>query len=102
LLDKISADLPKKSAVLAKLGDPIEIKDEPEQEIYIYRFLLQTPRIEEGYESNALNEVKLSFDKKNHELFNMAGNFAGLKIAIDYRKFLGVAAQLKHSTRLVS
>ncbi len=88
LLDKISAALPKKAIVLAQLGAPLEIRDEPEQEIYIYHFLLDTPRVEAGYENNALNEVKLSFDKKNHELFNMAGNFAGLKIAIDYRTFL--------------
>jgi hypothetical protein len=88
LLGKISAELPTQMAVLAQLGDPLEIKDEPEQDIYVYRFLLDSPRIEAGYESNALNEVKLSFDKKNHALFNMAGNFAGLKIAIDYRKFL--------------
>ena len=91
LLAKISAELPKKSAVLAKLGEPLEIKDEPDQEIYIYHFLLDTPHIDKGYENNALNEVKLSFDKKNHELFNMAGNFAGLKVSIDYRKFLDVA-----------
>jgi len=91
LLDKISAELPKKFAVLAQLGEPLEIKDEPDQEIYIYHFLLDTPHIEAGYENNALNEVKLSFDKKTHELFNMAGNFAGLKVSIDYRKFLDVA-----------
>lgn len=93
LIGKINAELPKKAQVIAKLGEPLEIKDEPEQEIYIYHFLLDTPRIEQGYESNALNEVKLSFDKNTHELFNMAGNFAGLKISIDYRKFLNVAGQ---------
>jgi hypothetical protein len=88
---KISADLPKKSAVLARLGAPLDIKDEPEQDVYIYHFLLDTHRIEAGYEANALNEVKLSFDKKNQRLFNMAGNFAGLKVSIDYRKFLNAA-----------
>lgn len=87
-LGKISAELPTQTAILAKLGEPLEIKDELEQETYLYRFLLDSPRIEAGYENNTLNEVKLSFDKKNHALFNMAGNFAGLKIAIDYRKFL--------------
>lgn len=91
LLSKITATLPKKAAVLAQLGVPLEIKDEPGQEIYIYHFLLETRHIEEGYEANALNEVKLSFDKKNQELFNMAGNFAGLKVSIDYRKFLDKA-----------
>ncbi len=88
LLEKISADLPKKAAVLAQLGEPFEIKDEIEQEIYIYRFLLETHHIEKGYEDRALNEVKITFDKKTQELVRMAGRFAGLKVSINYRKFL--------------
>ncbi|MGR9012952.1 MAG: hypothetical protein ACU83U_04840 [Gammaproteobacteria bacterium] len=91
LLEKISGDLPKKPAVLAQLGEPFEIKDEAEQEIYIYRFLLETPHIEEGYEDRALNEVKITFDKKNQDLVRMAGRFAGLKVSINYRKFLNEA-----------
>jgi hypothetical protein len=86
-IEKIAADLPKKPAVIAKLGQPFEVKKEKEQEIYIYRFLLDTKTIEEGYEDNALNEVKLSFNYKTQELIRMAGNFAGLKISINYRKF---------------
>ncbi len=35
-----------------------------------------------------MNEVKISFDKKTQELVRMAGRFAGLKVAINYRKFL--------------
>lgn len=84
---KILAELPKKERVLAKLGKPLEIKQEDGQEIYIYHFLLDTPRIEPGYEDNVLNKVKLSFDKTTQELFKMAGNFAGLKVSIDYRDF---------------
>ncbi|MGZ5075307.1 MAG: hypothetical protein ACXV9R_01685 [Methylobacter sp.] len=87
LLDKISDELPKKPAVLAQLGEPFEIQDDGEQEIYIYRFLLETHHIEEGYEDRALNEVKISFDKKTQELVRMAGRFAGLKVSINYRKF---------------
>lgn len=88
LLEKISEDLPKKPAILAQLGEPFEIKDEGEQEVYIYRFLLETHHIEKGYEDRALNEVKITFDKKNQELIRMAGRFAGLKVSINYRKFL--------------
>jgi len=86
LLGKISEDLPKKATVLARLGEPLEIKKEAEQEIYIYHFLLQTTHIDKGYEDRALNEVKLSFDKKNQELIKMSARFAGLKVSIDYRK----------------
>ncbi len=88
LLEKISENLPRKQAVMAQLGEPFEIKDEGEQEVYIYRFLLETHHIEEGYEDRALNEVKITFDKKTQELIRMAGRFAGLKISINYRKFL--------------
>ncbi|MGR9086594.1 MAG: hypothetical protein ACU841_05905 [Gammaproteobacteria bacterium] len=88
LIDKISAALPKKSDVVAHLGDPLRVQNEPDQEIYIYHFLLETHDIEKGYEDRALSEVKLSFDKKNQELTRMAGRFAGLKISINYRKFL--------------
>ena len=88
LLDKISEDLPRKPAVLAQLGEPLEIKDEGDVEVYLYHFLLETHHIEKGYEDRALSEVKLSFDKKTGELIRMSGRFAGLKISINYRKFL--------------
>lgn len=91
LLGKISGDLPKKIAVLAQLGEPLEIKDEAEQEEYIYHFMLETHYIEAGYEDRALNEVKITFDKKTQELIRMAGSFAGLKVAINYRTFIQVA-----------
>lgn len=87
-ITKISAKLPQKSPVIAQLGAPVEIKTEPEQEIYIYHFLLDTHDVEPGYEDRALSVVKLTFDKSTHELTRMAGRFAGLKISINYRKFL--------------
>lgn len=86
-VEKIAADLPKKPTVIARLGQPFDVKKEKEQEIYVYRFLLDTKTIDEGYEDRALSEVKLSFDNKTQELTRMAGRFAGLKISINYRKF---------------
>ncbi len=86
-IEKIAADLPKKPVVIAKLGQPFEIKKDKDNEIYIYRFLLDTKTIDEGYEDRAISEVKLSFDKKTQELVRMAGRFAGLKISINYKKF---------------
>lgn len=86
-VEKIADDLPKKDTIVAKLGKPFEIKPDKGQEIYTYLFLLDTPHIDKGYEDRALSEVKLSFDKKSHELVRMAGRFAGLKISINYRKF---------------
>ena len=88
LIDKITEDLPKKAAVVAQLGEPLEIKDEGDIEVYVYHFLLETHHIEKGYEDRALSEVMVSFDKKTQELTRMSGRFAGLKVSINYRKFL--------------
>jgi len=93
LIDKISEDLPKKSGILAQLGKPLEIKDEGEVEVYMYHFILETHHIDKGYEDRALSEVKLSFDKKTQELIRMSGRFAGLKVSINYRKFLDETAK---------
>lgn len=89
-LEKVSAQLPKKPAVLAQLGAPLTITDEVDKEIYFYRFLLETPRIEEGYEDRVFNEVKITFDKKTQDLIRMSGRFAGLKASINYRKLQGI------------
>lgn len=86
-VEKIADQLPKKDTIVAQLGKPFEIKPDKDQEIYVYLFLLDTPKIDKGYEDRALSEVKLSFDKKTQELVRMAGRFAGLKISINYRKF---------------
>lgn len=86
-VEKIAAELPKKAAVVAKLGAPFEIKKEKDQEIDVYRFMLDTKTVDEGYEDRAMSEVKLTFDNKTQELTRMAGRFAGLKISINYRKF---------------
>jgi hypothetical protein len=86
-VEKIADALPKRDTVVAKLGKPFEIKQDKDQEIYVYLFLLDTPQIEKDYEDRALSEVKLSFDKKSQELVRMAGRFAGLKVSVNYRKF---------------
>lgn len=88
LVGKISTELPEKSTVIAKLGKPERIKDKGDREVYYYRFLLNARKIEKGYEKRAVTIVKLAFDKVNHRLIKMAGRFAGLKISIDYRKYL--------------
>lgn len=87
-IEKISAELPKKTAVTSHLGAPLEITGDKQNEVYVYHFLLETSGIEKGYEDRSLSEVKLTFDKSTQELIKMAGRFAGLKISINYRKFL--------------
>lgn len=99
LMDKISGELPKKTVVLEKLGKPLRIDQEQDQEVYVYHFLLETHDIEEGYEDRALSEVKLTFDKSTQELTRMAGRFAGLKVSINYRKFLDKSTDMQASSK---
>ncbi len=88
LIEKIDTDLPQKAQVLSQLGLPLSIEHKADQDIYLYHFLLQTPSIEEGYEDRRLSVVKLSFDKASDELIKMSGRFIGLKISINYQKYV--------------
>jgi len=88
LIEKISADLPQKKHIIGQLGDPLEIKDKKDEEIYLYQFELETDDVEEGYEDRALSMIELTFDKKTDELIKMSGRFVGLKISIKYRNYL--------------
>lgn len=86
-MEKISAELPKKEQVIKHLGEPLEITDEEKQEVYFYKFKLDSHDIEEGYEDRAISELRLTFDKTTKELTKMSGRFAGLKVSINYRDF---------------
>jgi len=88
LIEKIEADLPQKAQVLTQLGEPLAIEHEDDKDVYLYHFKLESQDIEEGYEDRALSVVKLSFDKRTNELIKMSGRFIGLKISINYQKFV--------------
>ncbi len=94
LIKNISRELPKKSKIISYLKQPLSVLDEVHQEIYHYHFLLDTPSVEEGYEERVLSVIKLSFDKQSEELTRMTGRFAGLKISVNYKKYLD---QIKRS-----
>jgi hypothetical protein len=86
-MQKTKALLPKKNTILAQLGEPLTINQEEKLEIFTYHFLLDTPEIEEGYEDRALTTAKLAFDE-NDNLVKVAGRFVGIKLRIDYRKYM--------------
>jgi len=88
LIEKIDADLPQREQVLSQLGTPLEIEHEAAQDVYHYHFQLETEDIKEGYEDRALSVVKLIFDNNTDELIKMSGRFIGLKISINYKKFV--------------
>ncbi len=87
-LNKIPLVLPKKSAILKHMGDPLEIEKNDDVNIFVYHFLLETPQIEDGYQERALSVIKLSINNKTGDLVKMSGRFAGLKLSIDYRDYV--------------
>ncbi len=87
-IKKIDVDLPQKFQVLNQLGEPLQIEDAGDNEIYHYHFLLKTDNVEKGYEDRTLSDIKLTFNKTTNELIKMAGRFAGLKISINYQKYV--------------
>lgn len=68
--------------ITAVLGEPLEKATEDGKKVYSYRFLVDTPHIEPGYEDRRITDVKLLFDPKTDELTDMGGRFIGLKIKI--------------------
>lgn len=89
-VSKISVELPKKAQIISELGlgVPIQIEEDRDNEIYHYHFLLDTPNAEDGYEDRRLTVIKLSFNKQSNQLVRMAGRFMGLKISINYQKYV--------------
>ncbi len=87
VLPKTGTALPLKADVVAKLGKPISIEVSEQQEAYLYHFKLEAYEVDKGYEKSTLSVVKLWFDKQSHELSKMSGQFAGLKISINYQNY---------------
>ncbi|TAN48356.1 MAG: hypothetical protein EPN21_15050 [Methylococcaceae bacterium] len=85
-LDKVAAQLPPRSSIVAALGEPVEIAHRQNSLRYIYRFRLDGRAVDESHEKNRYAEAKLDFDKQTDRLQKMSSRFAGLKIAINYRR----------------
>ncbi len=85
---KIPLVLPKQSAILQHMGPPLDIENGSDVHVLVYHFLLETPKIEEGYQERALSVIKLYIDNKTEDLVKMSGRFAGLKLSIDYRNYV--------------
>ncbi len=79
--------IPTKTDIEAILGIPLQTTLRENAERLLYRFKLKTTKIEEGYEDRQFAPVKLDFDSNTQKLLRMSGRFAGLKLAVDYRKF---------------
>jgi len=75
--------LPELTAVL---GEPLEKSEEDGKQVYLYRFLVDSPHIDKDYQDRRITDVRLYFDPKTQELTRMGGRFIGLKININLVK----------------
>ena len=86
-LPTLNNALPEVSHVTKTLGEPLEVENRPDGQLYVYRYLLDGVAVDEAHEKNREAVAKLLFDPVTHRLLKMSGRFAGLKISIDYRRF---------------
>lgn len=82
----ITVKPPTVAQITAALGEPLEKTEEDGKKAYVYRFQVETPHIEPGYEDRGVTEVRLLFDPKTDEMTNMRGRFIGLKVKINMVK----------------
>lgn len=86
-LPKLAAQLPHRQDILNVMGPPAEDFPHEGLRILLYRFKAEAEPVEPEYEKRREAEAKLFFDPVTDELVRLSGKFAGLKLAIDYRKF---------------
>lgn len=85
-LPRITAKLPTQERVGEGLGEPAMELDHEDGRLWVYRYHVDTPQIEDDNRRIAL--VKFWFDPASKVLRKFSGKFIGLKLSIDYRKFL--------------
>jgi hypothetical protein len=82
----ITAKPPTMPEIVAILGEPLDKSQEDGKTLYHYRFLVDTPYIDNDYQERRITDVKLYFDPKTQELARFGGRFIGLKININLQK----------------
>lgn len=85
-LPKVNARAPRRDEIVKLLGQPHEQAANAEREVAVYRFQMQTTRVDEGYEDRRASSIKLEYDRQTQELLKLRGKFCGLKISINFRK----------------
>ncbi len=87
-LRKSDRVLPLRESIVSHLGEPNVIHLVGPVRMYIYHFKLDCTPLEKRYESRLNTEVRLYFDRETDELLKAWGQFAGMKLALDYRKLV--------------
>ena len=98
-LPKLNAKLPTRQAIEAVMGPPELELPYQGQIILLYHFKADAKPVADEYEKRRIAEAKLFFDPKTDELVRLVGRFAGLKLKIDYRKFVVPKEKKEKSAR---
>ncbi len=83
---KITVPPPTLQQIKQAMGEPLEKSKEDGKNVYVYRFMVDSPWIDKDYQDRRFTDVKLYFDPKTEELTRMGGRFIGLKINISLAK----------------
>ena len=83
---KISVKPPTLQQIKDAMGEPVEKTKEDGKDVYVYRFLVDSPWIDPDHQDRRITNVSLYFDPKTEELTRMGGRFIGLKININLVK----------------
>lgn len=90
-LPKITAELPNQARVKAGLGQPTLELDHEDGRLWVYRYRVNTPHIEDEEGNRGIALARFWFDPASKTLLKFSGKFIGLKLSIDYRKFMSAA-----------
>lgn len=80
---KITVDPPRLEQITEAMGEPLEKTKEDGKLVYVYRFMVDSPWIDEKFQDRRFTDVRMFFDPKTHDLTRMGGRFIGLKININ-------------------
>ena len=83
---KITVDPPTLQQITEAMGEPLEKTKEDGKNVYVYRFIVDSPWIDKDFQDRRFTDVRLFFDPKTKELTRMGGRFIGLKININLVK----------------
>ncbi|QXP83762.1 hypothetical protein ABZN20_04480 [Methylococcus sp. ANG] len=87
-LPQIDAEFPNQARVKEGLGAPALELDHEDGRLWVYRYRVNTPHIEDDEGNRRIALARFWFDPASKTLRKFTGKFIGLKLSIDYRNFL--------------
>ncbi len=89
-VDKDMLNLPTREELVEKLGIPNKVEEEENKDytLLVYKYRLKGTQPTEKKDDPGKAEARLQFNKDSNLLVEVKCQFAGLKLSIDYRKWL--------------